>query len=1140
MNANYKMKLKTGLLLSAASVLLNACGSSNGSEIETSETPSQIVSVVETDSQASQFKSVENWGRAGNVTLNGDNVLVAQDTTENSVLINSADWADTPFLVTNNYYRDSVVTFDFMLAKGSSAALYLQSRYEINISDNFEQHELNSIDMGGLGMRREGGGEEENFHGLAPSANATLAPGVWQTMEVTFRAPRFSETGDKTERALFLEVKVNGELVQSNTIASAVSKGSTFVWEQNAGQTTIQANRGQIAIRNFDARRADFGDLVVPKTSGQANNFIELTDYVKLGGETFHDYGCAECHATVKGDEAVKSGPNLFGLFTLYPRDRTIVEGEEERRFTVKADHSYLTRSLRDPESQLAVAEWGAKKGEAYLPVMPAFRENIFTDKDVDAIGAYLLSLNDLEAQGPVVKLVKSSGTQQYVPMEDRLLFLVDDKTRLQRGPMGGVSGRSIHVGFPGGLNYSFDPRILGIAKIWQGGYLDMSGELRNRGGGGLKPGYNSQEINLEVNDENSYLMVPLNTKGDMLDFSFKEAKRGDSETMLASLNSPQDHLTRLKNMDAQFLGYDFKSSGNAPSVPSFNYRVGQNILSTNTNITTTGATTITVSGVFQQAQSFALNPNAFTNAEVSVGAVKDNIWRIPAKSGTAVLTAKMGVSEKPWSAEPSSFKHEKQKLIIKTASAEMPDGYAIESFMPPKDNYGRDQLFEALGLAVAKDGTIVLSTRTAGIWRIVDGEWSQFAEGTFDSLGLVINDDKGLVLTVGQKAELTRISDTDGDGKADTYKTLFDAFSYHSNYHTYMHGPVQADDGRYFISLNLAHNNFAYKAGGHVMGSLGGYSGWGFMIDDKGDYEPWVNGFRSPAGLGKAPDGTIWYTENQGDFVGTSKVFEIKKDSFYGHPSGLVDVPGMVPTSPEITWDAVKESRAEPIILLPHNLLANSPGHISWDTTGGKFGKFAGQMIVGDQAQSNMFRMLNHSDDDKKQGVAIPFMSGMESGIMRPVFLKDGSLLVGQTGRGWQAKGGNIAALQRIVWDGHTIPSEIANVTATQDGFEIALSKPMTAGVNAQDHLTISSWVYRDAPDYGSPEMDQKDEALTAVSLSDDRKTINVRLENTDQPTIHPDQTARVYHIKLNRKAVFGDTSKRSLDAYYTLYAFE
>jgi hypothetical protein len=79
--------------------------------------------------------------------------------------------------------------------------------------------------------------------------------------------------------------------------------------------------------------------------------------------------------------------------------------------------------------------------------------------------------------------------------MADSLQWLVNDEVRLQRGPLVGTSGRSIHVGNPDGINYSFDPRLLAVVKIWQGGFLDMAGELVNRGNRGLALGYDSREI---------------------------------------------------------------------------------------------------------------------------------------------------------------------------------------------------------------------------------------------------------------------------------------------------------------------------------------------------------------------------------------------------------------------------------------------------------------------------------------------------------------------------------------------------------------------------------------------------------------------------------------------------------------------
>ena len=205
-------------------------------------------------------------------------------------------------------------------------------------------------------------------------------------------------------------------------------------------------------------------------------------------------------------------------------------------------------------------------------------------------------------------------------------------------------------------------------------------------------------------------------------------------------------------------------------------------------------------------------------------------------------------------------------------------------------------------------------------MWRIVNGEWRLFAEGLFDSLGVVAEDAKGLVVVAGQKAELTRISDTNGDGIADKYETLFDAHSYHANYHSYMHGPVRGEDGAYYFALNLVHDGggTAYMGGGSVMGTWGGFNGWAVRVEGPGKFQLFANGLRSPASLGVSPDGRVWYADNQGDFVATSKLFELKKDKFYGHPAGLVDLPGMTPDSPEIKYDKVADRREKAVSPVP------------------------------------------------------------------------------------------------------------------------------------------------------------------------------------------------------------------------------
>src|SRR6185369_13194440 len=134
---------------------------------------------------------------------------------------------------------------------------------------------------------------------------------------------------------------------------------------------------------------------------------------------------------------------------------------------------------------------------------------------------------------------------------------------------------------------------------------------------------------------------------------------------------------------------------------------------------------------------------------------------------------------------------------------------------------------------------------------------------------------------------------------------------------------------------------------GSNTMGSWGGFSGWAVRVKPDGTSELFANGLRSPASLGVSPDGRVWYTDNQGDFNGTSKMYELKKDGFYGHPAGLVDLPGMTPDSPETQWARVADRKQQPVLLFPHVRVANSPGTPEWipPTT---LGPPAGQILIG------------------------------------------------------------------------------------------------------------------------------------------------------------------------------------------------
>ena len=133
------------------------------------------------------------------------------------------------------------------------------------------------------------------------------------------------------------------------------------------------------------------------------------------------------------------------------------------------------------------------------------------------------------------------------------------------------------------------------------------------------------------------------------------------------------------------------------------------------------------------------------------------------------------------------------------------------------------------------------------------------------------------------------------------------------------------------------------------------------------------------------------------------------------------------------------KRAARHPVPAQPRREFAGQSGVGS---TNKKFGPFAGQMLIGDQTQSNLLRVVMQKVDDVEQGSVMPFFEGLESGVMRPLFLPDGSLLLGQTGRGWQAKGGKVASLQHVRWDGKTVAPAIVAMRATPNGIQAATSR--------------------------------------------------------------------------------------------------
>lgn len=449
--------------------------------------------------------------------------------------------------------------------------------------------------------------------------------------------------------------------------------------------------------------------------------------------------------------------------------------------------------------------------------------------------------------------------------------------------------------------------------------------------------------------------------------------------------------------------------------------------------------------------------------------------------------------------------------------------------------------VLEVGGLVFRPDGKLLACTRRGEIWLIenpIAEDLSQvrfklFAGGLHEALGMHLD---GKDLYVVQRPELTRIRDTNGDDVADEFITISDKWGISGDYHEFAFGPARDKQGNFYVTLNVGFG------GGHQ--SKAPWRGWCVKITPRGELVPFATGLRSPNGVAMNPDGDLFYCDNQGEWVATNKMHHVREGDYFGHVAGLrwVKQSPLAAKWPEkhvsgMYYDgqAAKPGGPSgmpphdpPCIWFPYSRMGQSISEPIWDTTGGKFGPFAGQCFVGDQTKANVMRVALEKVNGRYQGACFPFREGAQCGINRLAFGLDGSLFAGQTSRGWGSLGGKPHGLQRLVWTGAT-PFEIHTMKLTKSGFDLTFTKPLDAAtVATPSAFTLRSFTYNYWSTYGSPEVDRRVERVQGMKLSADRRTVSLAVDGL--------RRGRVYELFPEKvKSSDGDAVLHA-EGYYTL----
>ena len=415
-------------------------------------------------------------------------------------------------------------------------------------------------------------------------------------------------------------------------------------------------------------------------------------------------------------------------------------------------------------------------------------------------------------------------------------------------------------------------------------------------------------------------------------------------------------------------------------------------------------------------------------------------------------------------------------------------------------------------GMSFRDDGKLLVSTwDTDGSVFLIDPDAPEesrvkrIAEGLQEPLGLKVVGDRIFVL---QKQELTELIDNDGDGIIDTYYATSYDWSANSNFHSFAFGLAHRDDAFYFLL------SICVLPGGASCPEQLPSQGKLMKVTLDGDAQVYAAGFRTPNGITLGPDNQLYVTDNQGDWLPSSKLVQVREDDFYG--SRTVPEPGIM-TRVEIP----------PAVWLPQDEVGNSPTEPLFMTEG----PYAGQIIHGDVYNGGIKRVFLETVGERPQGAVFHFTAGLQGPVNRLQRGADGAIYVGVVGNppNWGEYGKPWHGLQRMSWQGNKA-FEILAVRAQADGFELELTQPLAESVDlSSDDLLVKQWFYRPNEQYGGPKFDESQLVPSAITVSDDRRTIKA--------TIPGLKTGYVVYLRLSDRlrSAQGD-ELWTAEAWYTL----
>ena len=398
------------------------------------------------------------------------------------ILLNSNDAEKKDRLQTTWEHGDIKLELEVMLPKGSNSGLYFQGRYELQLKDSWGVNNPKVSDMGGIHNNWETD-EDKIFRGIPPLSNASKAPGLWQSLKIHFKAPRFNDKGEKIANAKFVSVLLNGMPIHTNIEVPRYTGSPIEKNEVAKGPLVIQGDHGPVAFRNIkyqllEPSNVSVSSLTYKAYKGDFKGFEDIREInmmydgeanlidVNLTGEE-DAYGIRFSGVlNVPEEDHYNLSVGYTGGASLEVDGRSIIQvnasDRQETRDTILAltagTHPFVLTNIKS-------AGWRAPRLGFTVGAEKTY------PKVLNVYDSYPPSINS------VSPIYVNPGSQPRL-LRAFVGFEGDGK-RLSH---------TIGVGTPQGINYIYDLGSGNLIAVWRGDFVDATPMWHERGDGSFRP----------------------------------------------------------------------------------------------------------------------------------------------------------------------------------------------------------------------------------------------------------------------------------------------------------------------------------------------------------------------------------------------------------------------------------------------------------------------------------------------------------------------------------------------------------------------------------------------------------------------------------------------------------------------------